>query len=535
MQNREDFQVLEVVQVEERKGRGVILRRRRDTTASPVPTEANPALPQEQAKENTKTAAATEELLNTQTTTHPSGEEAKGIPAGTPLYLSRPDIYVLYSFFARTHCYRCFHLVPRNATEDKEKEKEEVKWNTCEKSPAMTPKEAEDPSNTTTTTTDPSSTSSPPLPSSDETGTASYTCSTCDQFVLCASCVQQLISEVVTSGRAPVKGEGEEESVVLPPPPSSMHPDAILQQHSMLRLHQTSCEWYNELPAEVRAPGKDTDYLRFCLLYGAMTLHAAKEAEKEEPRATTIEEAVGHGDVVSTMHGHPHHRSLRDCLACLGTLEDNRSSQDIAVMEFCHSFATDKIVAFFGPKPTTESSAAASASSVPHVGKDTDPTREGRSAGAVVKDGAPPSYVTPRYPVSGEHLARLLLQVRCNSLGFPFTTEETIGWALEGLACMLNHSCVPNAAVVVADQDEDFRSLSTSSSNGESGLKGCFGIKSIRPIAEGEEVTISYLDVEAYENAVDERTRTLLETFRFLCTCPKCLQQRAERKAKKGS
>lgn len=275
-----------------------------------------------------------------------------------------------------------------------------------------------------------------------------YICPTCDQFSLCRKCVQILINQVREGDQ---NGNHQEND------------DAIIERHPVVVTHHSSCVWYNELPSSVRAPGMDTDYLRFCLLYGAKVLH---QDEK--------------------------------CVANLNSLCDNKSSQAQDVIEFCTAFARDKIVRTFGP--------------------------------ALTKTATPAS---PRYPVAPETLASLLLKVRCNSLGFPFTAEETIGWSLHHLVCMINHSCTPNAAIVHAECDESFLNIARRENNQSSlaALVGCFGVKTLRPIKKGEEVTISYLDLGTYGDDVESRTRVLLETFRFLCTCEKCVLQRSQRKA----
>lgn len=109
-----------------------------------------------------------------------------------------------------------------------------------------------------------------------------------------------------------------------------------------------------------------------------------------------------------------------------------------------------------------------------------------------------------------EHLYLLLLRIKSNCLGFPFSESETLGWAVQEELCMLNHSCAPNAVV-------------------EMGSNGTMVLKTARDVVEGEEICISYVHVPDFPD-VETRRRHLLETYRFLCKCPKC---EADAKAQK--
>eukprot|EP00796_Vickermania_ingenoplastis_P002010 gene2010-1201_t len=333
------------------------------------------------------------------------------VPAGAPLFYARPDITILYSAYGNQHCSFCFLAFEKKDTI-------KVKKNKRDK-------------NTTTTT------------NAHPTVVAHYTCPNCDQFVVCEKCVTQVL--------LPEMRQTREEDDEVP----------------LNACGATASLWYNELPASVRAPGMDTDYLRFTLVYGATVL-------------------LGHTDVKTHL--------LQLC--------DNKPSQSREVLKFCTTFARDKIVATFG-NPALPSA----------------------------------SPNTPRYPVAAEELTEILLRVRCNSFGFPFTPEATIGWSLHHLMCMVNHSCNPNAAVVFAELDPEFRALPTTAQDGTSShtttgvaecLIGSFGLKALRAIEPGEEITISYVDAYTYRNDVEVRTRALLETFRFLCTCDMCLLQRQQ-------
>lgn len=342
---------------------------------------------------------------------------SRDIAAGEPLYIARPDMCVLYSSFGSSYCQYCYQ-------------------------PTEMPRASE-----------PASAIASDL--------QSYTCPHCDQFVLCQRCVGLLKMEVERNiNEPPSKGASGEE------------PCALLS-HPLLRVHQTSCGWYNELPPAVRASGMDTDYIRFCLLYGAKVLHE---------------------DLA--------------CLAHMEALVDNVDTQPAEVIAFCRTFARDKVVATFGPSSSLASATAS----------------------------------TPRFPVSAEDLTSMLLKVRCNSIGFPFSKDDTLGWTLQGKLCMVNHSCLPNAAIVLAEENRHCQALLTRHPKSVhqvdaadlpigSKLVGCCCLVALRNIKKGDEVTISYVDMETNQDDVVERSRVLLETFRFLCTCELCIRQRAERKA----
>lgn len=568
MQWREDRDVLQVVTIGERKGRGVFLASRNSTTE--VHSEITSLRPFPNPV-HTKKGKGKRNKQNQR-------KDSNVIPEGTPLYFSSPDIAVLYSCFARMHCSLCFSTVEDEKIEHKK----------------TLVKEPTNKGNIQCPSHSPGTLSKDSTKDGDKSG---YACPTCEEFLLCSSCVAHLVSEVQSSERETKREESVHSTSSFSPCTLASHEEIAtttekgscssttsllksscataeegshnghpaagsttiaptttdvtspasplptltwmdtLLLHPMLRLHRTSCDWYNELPSSVREPGKDTDYLRFCLLYGAFVLYAEKEKKKEEEEEAKMEGAREADGVRNSALIDQHSRSLRQRLARLNGLEDNLSSQDSEVIAFCSSFAKDKVVKTFGPVETTGCAAPPL-----NISKETSsspsakmgPSGSTLSLNPCLADHGGVSSVppTPRYPVSGEDLSSMLLKTRCNSLGFPFTTEETIGWSVDGFACMINHSCEPNAAIVHADRDEAFLSL-PSSSNSYLPLTGCFGIKSIRPIYENDEITISYLDEEGYDDDVDRRTRALLDLFRFLCTCPKCLRQREARRANK--
>ena len=83
-----------------------------------------------------------------------------------------------------------------------------------------------------------------------------------------------------------------------------------------------------------------------------------------------------------------------------------------------------------------------------------------------------------------------------------FVLEDLAAQALFLRGSMGNHSCRPNT------------SFSTDS--------GCLELTAVRPIADGEEITYSYVQIMG--QCTEERRAELLDTKGFLCTCPKCLE-----------
>eukprot|EP00658_Telonema_sp_P-2_P081492 TRINITY_DN8366_c0_g1_i2.p1 TRINITY_DN8366_c0_g1~~TRINITY_DN8366_c0_g1_i2.p1 ORF type:complete len:277 (+),score=51.37 TRINITY_DN8366_c0_g1_i2:219-1049(+) len=110
--------------------------------------------------------------------------------------------------------------------------------------------------------------------------------------------------------------------------------------------------------------------------------------------------------------------------------------------------------------------------------------------------------------ISEEQLAELFCRVRANALGFPFTSEENLGWALEVKAAMLNHSCLPNCYI-------------------GQGQGGVLEVRTKKPVQDGEELTISYLDMTRADLCEDIKLRqeNLMDTFRFTCSCELCTSQ----------
>lgn len=96
-----------------------------------------------------------------------------------------------------------------------------------------------------------------------------------------------------------------------------------------------------------------------------------------------------------------------------------------------------------------------------------------------------------------------VIQVACailtNSLTLVAPTCDPLGLVLDGLACLANHSCQPNAFVVMDGPELSFRTL--------------------RDISAGEEVFVSYVD---NTEARDVRQAELMSRYYFKCDCTEC-------------
>ncbi|KAI9209539.1 uncharacterized protein BJ171DRAFT_453684 [Polychytrium aggregatum] len=110
---------------------------------------------------------------------------------------------------------------------------------------------------------------------------------------------------------------------------------------------------------------------------------------------------------------------------------------------------------------------------------------------------------------SASELVTMACQINSNSHGLldPVgNTNSVIGVGLFPLASMFNHSCSPNCSFV-------------------GGSHGRLVIRTLRPIARGEELCVSYVDL-FYPK--DKRREKLLETKFFFCDCSRCSPEAQE-------
>lgn len=100
---------------------------------------------------------------------------------------------------------------------------------------------------------------------------------------------------------------------------------------------------------------------------------------------------------------------------------------------------------------------------------------------------------------SKDIMTQLACAILTNSLTLVAPTCDPLGLVFDPFACLANHSCEPNAYVVMNGPELSFRTL--------------------QDISSGEEVLVSYIDsTEAY----NIRQAQLAKRYYFACKCAKC-------------
>jgi SET and MYND domain-containing protein 5 len=84
------------------------------------------------------------------------------------------------------------------------------------------------------------------------------------------------------------------------------------------------------------------------------------------------------------------------------------------------------------------------------------------------------------------------------------------GAGLYSLQSKINHSCEPNAEIKFPHSNH------------------VLAVTATKPIAAGEEVSISYLSECDLERSRHSRQKTLKENYLFVCECPLCCRQQAD-------
>mmetsp|Transcript_8579 Transcript_8579/g.13155 ORF Transcript_8579/g.13155 Transcript_8579/m.13155 type:complete len:713 (-) Transcript_8579:224-2362(-) len=112
--------------------------------------------------------------------------------------------------------------------------------------------------------------------------------------------------------------------------------------------------------------------------------------------------------------------------------------------------------------------------------------------------------------VSSSTLLHLLLAVQCNAHGVKIGhANPLVGIGLHPLGSMVNHSCCPNTHHYFNLKRHQYPVLE---------------FRATKAIAEGEEITYSYVDL--YQPH-DKRSKRLSAAYHFTCTCPKCSASQA--------
>ena len=124
-------------------------------------------------------------------------------------------------------------------------------------------------------------------------------------------------------------------------------------------------------------------------------------------------------------------------------------------------------------------------------------------------------YVIPAEDESQrEEIVNLLCLLSCNKFIVSDNNKmEPIGVGLYPAAALINHSCDPNCVIAYDCDRTGARCL----------------VRAIKDIPPGEELTISYIEVN---QTVQARRASLQETFFFDCRCPSC---ESEQQVEEGS
>ena len=112
----------------------------------------------------------------------------------------------------------------------------------------------------------------------------------------------------------------------------------------------------------------------------------------------------------------------------------------------------------------------------------------------------------------------LTLKFTSNSFSLSSTHAENIGVSISPLTALINHSCAPNAVVVfpnrpTGNSPPSFSKLDVSSA------RQFMQVLAIRPIAPGEEILTSYIDLSLPRRM---RIADLKERYYFDCDCLAC-------------
>uniref|UniRef100_A0A8C5HAF9 [histone H3]-lysine(4) N-trimethyltransferase n=1 Tax=Gouania willdenowi TaxID=441366 RepID=A0A8C5HAF9_GOUWI len=110
---------------------------------------------------------------------------------------------------------------------------------------------------------------------------------------------------------------------------------------------------------------------------------------------------------------------------------------------------------------------------------------------------------------SDDDVSHIFGIIKCN--GFTLSDQrglQAVGVGLFPNLCLVNHDCWPNCTVILNHGSLSLYLLCTR-----------IELRALRTIAEGEELTVSYVD---YLNTSAERQKKLKEHFHFDCTCDHC-------------
>ena len=117
---------------------------------------------------------------------------------------------------------------------------------------------------------------------------------------------------------------------------------------------------------------------------------------------------------------------------------------------------------------------------------------------------------------------KLICILKVNGLQLSTTYGDTIGVFLDLTLIKINHNCDGNVMV-----HRPTYTNATGWPHRQSQDKAMLKLLPLRDIAEGEELTMSYVD---FTDHVSKRQRYLQKNYLFTCTCDKCAQDTAAAK-----
>lgn len=114
---------------------------------------------------------------------------------------------------------------------------------------------------------------------------------------------------------------------------------------------------------------------------------------------------------------------------------------------------------------------------------------------------------------SADEISHIFGIIKCN--GFTLSDQrglQAVGVGLFPNLCLVNHNCWPNCTVILNHGNQ-------SAVNSSLHSKRRIELRAMQKIAEGEELTVSYVD---FLNLSANRQKKLKEHFYFECTCEHC-------------
>jgi hypothetical protein len=131
---------------------------------------------------------------------------------------------------------------------------------------------------------------------------------------------------------------------------------------------------------------------------------------------------------------------------------------------------------------------------------------------------SPKEQVEVLFPYN--YFKRIVGILHINCVSVDNSAGDHVGVALMGNFSFMNHSCTPNAEVLITPfRDASFR---CDHQIGELDSGGRIELRSKKNIQQDEEICISYVDLRL---DVKMRQERLQWAYGFHCTCPRCISE----------